>query len=76
MGTTSVFQFMPLRVSDQRIIENLADFLEKPCFKSFVLPGEFLKIGHQILVWNRNPCILLKVLQVVQELFFGLESLD
>jgi hypothetical protein len=40
MGAAGVLQFVPFGIADERIIENLADFLEKPCFKSFILPGE------------------------------------
>ncbi|SRR5664279_4849165 len=76
MGTAGVQQFVPFGIADERIIKNLADFLRSFYFQELCSSGSASKADHQILVWNRNPCILFKVLKVVQELFFCLKGLD
>ena len=43
-----MLQFMPLGLSDERVIENLVDLSEKPPFQGFVLSGKFFKVLFEL----------------------------
>ena len=77
MGAASVLQLVALWNTDRGVVEDLADLLKEAFFQCLILPGELLelcfKLRSRIEV---HVCGLIKVSQMVQELFFGLEGID